>query len=1543
MRAPRSTTHDDAERTPAPHRRQRDLGAGTPVPSALRATAEATYGHRLDDVSIHSGPTADAYVRSVGARATAEGNRVALASSVQPGTLTGDAVLAHELAHVVQQGSSATPAGPQTARDGPPAAEHEAHHAAAAVLARSGQHDTAIRSRGFDPAAVAERPAPRLSRGLGLRLQRCSSEPDYATARTGPAPETATPTYAGAKDESFRDVTGMFDYRNGAYRATIDGDGDQSAELELGLNGSKPDDTVFHYPQQLDVTATRVGNTAESGGPPSDPQTKSFDISGQSAERDVRPKLEQRTDGRSPTKITAAGGLYVPFATMWVHPPSPDGAQADYRTVVERRKGYGDEVSRSEQTFSFSRDPSDLFPVFLAGTPQRAGSIWALDVTMGRYGDLYRLTFYKPDASSAKVRMGVSPMSGGSAAGTEAIDVEASGPLNVSVVRSRGPVLELDLNGDQRTDIRLFERMTPSADYMSSNLSLDPHQFRELALTVTDAQGRELGYSRRSVEKGQYNQESVKLADEFDVVSAAATPEGLADAAEVPDLATDLARMQTTLATLRRGAGGGKTNASQAVLDAYDRLINAWLALAAAPVDKREDPRRIAQAAALAFHVVWSPEVKQFDVGDTTVDEIGDYTTYSNPYSGYSSSGPFSETAETTVRLLDALKAGNLKTSGQLMSELGSGMTSYIAFRYREKGLEAEAKKVEGLNSLGPMLERLADKKDLKRVTAVFHSAPEFIQTGSPGNLSLRLYYWQEGSTWYLQDLTHPTREDSVGILETSVSAGETEPPDTLFQKLNDKKRYPKGYIQYVLPGDTGRAGFVHTTEPWTVAEVAGFISLGLAAAALLASVVLTGGAAAVAVPALWAASAGAGAVAAVAEMVHESDQGRLTGGKIVMGVAQLIGSVAGGAVSGLKAVTAARLVLAGKVAGEAAVAASALGAAESAGTAVAKGGGSLQTIGTLRILTMTQVGADTVQIVMSGGDLLKQLAAIADSDMSPGDKLKAYALAIGQFGVMAGLSYAGVRGNLHELNTALSKPGARLIQAGGEVLVPGRTDAAGYASELEKYLKPETAKNLASERVRVVSPEEAGSSIGLSRVEVVNGKAQVVVVDGVHPSAMREEAIHIEQLALAEQSVADLKKLAKGDPAMEAELLHTRKAASDLLDISQRWAKATPLEKLRAHEARLELEVDGQRRLIAQLKADVDAGKQVAGAQVDNAFQHLDNLQTKRAELVGTREYVAKGGKPGEVDPQLELPPSLFAKKLVPSSEIPPAWYGLSQEEFIRAYKAKYPVSSLDDADLALRYTMNKRLNPATGRLVDISQDRVEIPAQYKAAEESLALRGPKASMSSADEAKTTTLLAQRDAARAERDLAKAKVPPDVDAANKALYRMVEASRQIGEHAASVWVAKAYPGPPKPQLKYPPAGAPSRSGDFDQIWQCTGKDGKEVWIVVEAKGGSADLGSRRTSGGTGPRAEQGSREYYLDIIANMQKPGSTGRGPATALEDAARAGKEVRYVHVSTPIESVASPTGQGLTSQVNEVSIREFDLTTGSASVSTTTTVAP
>jgi len=76
---------------------------GQPLDRATRRLMQSRLRHDLGTVRIHTGPTADAAARSLGAVAFTQGPRVVLGSSAPPpSTTAGLRLLAHELTHTVQ-------------------------------------------------------------------------------------------------------------------------------------------------------------------------------------------------------------------------------------------------------------------------------------------------------------------------------------------------------------------------------------------------------------------------------------------------------------------------------------------------------------------------------------------------------------------------------------------------------------------------------------------------------------------------------------------------------------------------------------------------------------------------------------------------------------------------------------------------------------------------------------------------------------------------------------------------------------------------------------------------------------------------------------------------------------------------------------------------------------------------------------------------------------------------------------------------------------------------------------------------------------------------------------------------------------------------------------------------------------------------------------------------------------------------------------------------------------------------------------------------
>ena len=107
-------------------------GSGSSLPADVRGRLEGDLGP-LGDVTVHTDDTADNLNRSVSARAFATGTDVYFAKGeYNPGSADGDRLIAHELAHVVQQRGAAN-SGPLTVSQPGDALETEADDVADSI------------------------------------------------------------------------------------------------------------------------------------------------------------------------------------------------------------------------------------------------------------------------------------------------------------------------------------------------------------------------------------------------------------------------------------------------------------------------------------------------------------------------------------------------------------------------------------------------------------------------------------------------------------------------------------------------------------------------------------------------------------------------------------------------------------------------------------------------------------------------------------------------------------------------------------------------------------------------------------------------------------------------------------------------------------------------------------------------------------------------------------------------------------------------------------------------------------------------------------------------------------------------------------------------------------------------------------------------------------------------------------------------------------------------------------------------------------------
>jgi len=140
------------------------LGTGEALDPEVRRAAEQQHGHSFHDVRVHQDAAADAAARGLGARAFTSGTDVVFrAGAYEPSTPRGQRLLAHELAHVVQQARGARRAV------GTVGARGDAWERAAGAAAERG---TATLPAGPAPAVQLQRddagePAARHQPGFG--------------------------------------------------------------------------------------------------------------------------------------------------------------------------------------------------------------------------------------------------------------------------------------------------------------------------------------------------------------------------------------------------------------------------------------------------------------------------------------------------------------------------------------------------------------------------------------------------------------------------------------------------------------------------------------------------------------------------------------------------------------------------------------------------------------------------------------------------------------------------------------------------------------------------------------------------------------------------------------------------------------------------------------------------------------------------------------------------------------------------------------------------------------------------------------------------------------------------------------------------------------------------------------------------------------------------------------------------------------------------------------------------------------------------------
>jgi hypothetical protein len=370
----------------------------------------------------------------------------------------------------------------------------------------------------------------------------------------------------------------------------------------------------------------------------------------------------------------------------------------------------------------------------------------------------------------------------------------------------------------------------------------------------------------------------------------------------------------------------------------------------------------------------------------TTINQYTDELTVIAPF--------FSKTTGAGPEIAGAIRSENWSQALTYYHRLVGGLDRWIVDQLKKRPDRAKlAQQAEFLSTMKQELGAIEGKHPT-RLMAVFHPDEQYEKEGRIFEVPLALYFWREGGSWHLKDLTNPQRpfEDTADAAD-----GQKEPPRALFEKLDYKVHFPKGRIHYQVPG--GSAGEIRTTARTSWHEYLAYIGLGAAAIGLTLATFGTG---TVAVAGAWV-LAGSGVISAAAaggDLYERSSHGALDATTAVIDIAQIVAGL-----TGALALASGRIV----VSASGAAARGSPWAGQWARLAVLADRVYVPLIG-------TRAAADVITVATMSIDAARQMDEIEKGPGTPESKARAKALLLSQLALTGGLTVLSIKGDLPAL-----------------------------------------------------------------------------------------------------------------------------------------------------------------------------------------------------------------------------------------------------------------------------------------------------------------------------------------------------------------------------------------------------------------------------------------------------------------------------------------------------------------------------------------------
>jgi len=747
----------------------------------------------------------------------------------------------------------------------------------------------------------------------------------------------------------------------------LDGDGDQRKELVLRLGPETKGQPGAPPPSPARV---RLGLRRAGGD-------ELLNVVGELAPpaTELWPIVREVTDGDRPTRIS----LVLPMDSQWltIAPPKPGPTPS-----------YGVRFAGFDIAVPAGGAQGQIGHVAEAGL---AGGIIYNDVKLGAYDDMFRLTLQWRSAD--KALLGLSPLFRGHALGGVGLEIPASGTLRCQVVETAPTSVGFDLDGDGKTDLRLYDQLTtPSGDLGEMPERDRNHRIRMVGAAVGGEQSYDFSIRSGNPQMAGFNTPESKA-----VASNAMAVTGLNEQRRNASYAAQLDQYEIAMMRVRADAATSGA-IGKPVYDAWRALSEDMIKLRPQlGPDGVLDPATQEAAAghAAAFYTALAEETKSATT--TMYSQVGSMT--KNEYTGEKTTSLVGQGPRTTgpgPELAGHIRAARWQQAYDEYQTVVTGLDKWLVKRLEEtKGEHSkEAEEAKFLVSSRGQLAEL-EKYNPTRVLAVFHPNDQFSgEGGYVPEIPLSLYYYRDGDTWYLKNLTNP---DKPHHYKADAAPGQTVPPPTLFTQLDDTDRLPEGIVHYEIPGQYASEVTVRAHLTWR--NFLTWLGIGLA---LVGLTLVTAGTGTVAVAGSWAlaGSAVAGGLSAALDLADKAEHGDLTATTAIIDIAQIVGAVAG-----VTALRAGMLAKGGMLA-----------AAEGRPLLGAAAQGAVRAQQIYIIGATTRIAADVVTVVTMGIDTARQLDEIEAGTGTRDSKDRAKALLLAQLAVTGGLTAMSIKGELPAL-----------------------------------------------------------------------------------------------------------------------------------------------------------------------------------------------------------------------------------------------------------------------------------------------------------------------------------------------------------------------------------------------------------------------------------------------------------------------------------------------------------------------------------------------